>query len=657
MISFGVGLVLRIGERTLEFERDLAQAGLQFKYQDNYQIVTFNQGKLYGKIVAGEIAVVSANGQPAGQLVLKEGDVLRPNYKPHLSDQDAAELEFRLRYVKHLLHKRVPPGSIEQIRRELPNIKPDEAGRLHPSVWTLRRWLRLFMKSDRNPYVLLDRRTCASHRKRFDRAAELLIESAISRHFLQFRGVSARETWRRLRDEIKAKNRAEGGATSVPSESSVLRRVKEVDPFVQDYKRLGPGFARNKWRYSLKGDTSTRILERVEVDHTWLDLWVLDPRTGVPIGRPWITVLIDRFSGYILGMHISFYGPSVGSVAAAMRNAIFPKDELLLAIPGGGLSWTAMGIAEMYVLDNGLEFHARAFLRLCWELRSDLLFNPVRRPWLKSSVERCMLEVSRILPRSGKVYTPKKNVLPEDPKKGAAILFDDLCLGLLRWAADAFPKSIHPKTLVRPLDLWEEGRLAAPLPMFPLSFDNFDIISGVSAARTINGEGAFFNYLRFNSTELQDYRRSHGAKFRTELRFNPDDISQVHVFLPKAKSWLPVSLEQPGQGYGDGLSLIQHEIIRHEAGKKLTRQNAEEELARAQERLRDQWSAAIARGVKVRRDSNLVRLQGLTSAKVFGKPTNEQAAARVMPEPSPIMERDLANVMPYKHFSLEEEMA
>ncbi|MES2186640.1 MAG: hypothetical protein V4505_18960 [Pseudomonadota bacterium] len=657
MITFAVGLVLRIGERTLEFERELAQAGIQFKYQDNYQIVTFSAGDLYGRILRKEIQVVSANGQPAGPLALRTGDQIQATYKRHLSDKDTAELEFRLRFVKHLILKKVPAGSIDQIRKEMSNVEPDKEGRAHPSAWTVRHWLRLYVRTDRNPYALLDRRTCATHQKRFDRNAEHLVEAAICRHYLQFRGASARETWRRLRDEIKAKNRAQGEATPVPSESSILRRIREIGPFVCDYKRLGPGFARNKWRYSLHGDTSTRVLERVEVDHTWLDLWVLDPRTGVPIGRPWITALIDRFSGYILGIHISFYGPSVGSVASAMRNAIFPKDELLSAVPEESLSWSAMGAGEMYVLDNGLEFHAKAFLRLSWELKSDLLFNPVHQPWLKSSIERCMLEVARILPLRGKVYTPKKNVQPEDPKEGAAILFDDLCRGLMLWAADTFPNNIHPKTMVRPVDLWEEGRLASPLPMFPLSFDNFDIISGVSAERTVDGDGAFFKYLRFNSRELQDYRRTHGEKFRTELRFNPDDIGQVHILLPKAKTWLPVPLARPGLGYGGGLSLIQHEIIRHEAGKKLTRLNAEEQLARAQERLREFWNDAIDRGIMVRRDSHLVRLQGLTSAKVYGNGAVEKALALAAPELSPNMEKDLAQVMPYKHFSLEEEIA
>ncbi len=38
-------------------------------------------------------------------------------------------------------------------------------------------------------------------------------------------------------------------------------------------------------------------------------------------------------------------------------------------------------------------------------------------------------------------------MVPQDPKAGAAILFDDLSLGLVLWAADRFPKQIHIKSV------------------------------------------------------------------------------------------------------------------------------------------------------------------------------------------------------------------
>ena len=496
--------------------------------------------------------------------------------------------------------------------------------------------------------------------KRLETSTETLLEESIAKHYLQLRGLSAKATYGKFREEVRAKERREGVKILIPSERTCHRRINEIDPYIRDYKRFGAEYARNHWRFSLKGDQSTRVLQRVEIDHTWLDIWVLDPKTGVPIGRPWITVVLDRYSGYILGIYISFYGPSVASVAHAIKNSIFPKDELIAGIPEIVTPWTSMGVAEMYVVDNGLEFHSNAFKRMAWNLRSDLLYNPVHQPWLKASIERSMMEFNRILPLRGKVYTPQKNMIPQDPKESAAILFDDLCVGLFTWAAEVFPRNIHPKNLVRPLDLWEEGRQSCPLPMFPLDFESFDITAGISTNRTVDGDGVFFKYLRFNSYELQNYCRMHDHKFRTEIRFNPDNLERIHILLPKAKEWLPVELQRPSVDYGRGLSLIQHEIIRAEAGKKLTRMNAVEELAAAQGRLNEQWGEAISRGVKVRRDGNLVRFQGHTSAKVVkdrAADSNTAKSVSTVPEASSSTEKFLSNVMPFKAFSLEEEFA
>ena len=63
MITFGRGLVLLEGERSMEFERQLEFGKVQFKYLDNFEIRTFSIGGLYCKILAKSIQVVHQNGR------------------------------------------------------------------------------------------------------------------------------------------------------------------------------------------------------------------------------------------------------------------------------------------------------------------------------------------------------------------------------------------------------------------------------------------------------------------------------------------------------------------------------------------------------------------------------------------------------------------
>jgi putative transposase len=662
MITFCRGLVLRSGERQLEFERDLGDGRVQFKYLDNFEVCTFRMSKLYQDIL--DRRYIPAHVPAPGEV---PAEALQKPLPSVLTDQQQALIAFRMHFVR-ALEEDAKSAPRTRTRRALICQKIWDAwcvdgkgASTHrvfkkPSVAAVEVWLRKFRESDANPYVLLDRRAFVVRPKRFDRSVEMLVDNALVKYYLKPRGVSVRKVHWLIEQQIKKQNEQQGSNLAPPSESTIQRRVRSIPPYVCDLKRLGVGYARNKWRYSLKGDQSTRILECVEIDHTLLDIWVLDPRTGIPLGRPWITLVIDRFSGYLLGLYISFYGPSVATVASAIKESIRPKDAYIDLLHSPQLPWTAMGCAECYVVDNGLEFHSKQFQRIAWELRSDLIYNPVRSPWYKSSIERAIMESNRALPLHGKVHRPLANAARIDPAKSAAVMFDDLCTCLVEWASQVHPLHIHPKTLVRPLDLWEDGRASMPPPTLPQDLTGLELICGLGAQRRVDGDGVFFNYLRFNSVELQDYRRNHGSALRTEIRFNPEDLKQIFVQLPKARSWLTVPLQKSLFAWDLPMSLMQLQVLRAEAGRKLTKANAPEMLNSALVSLSERWQEATRRGVHKRKSKALTRLQGMTSVPLATASADAPTSSLTPPiEISSVMYEALPEVIPFKTFSLDED--
>jgi putative transposase len=303
-------------------------------------------------------------------------------------------------------------------------------------------------------------------------------------------------------------------------------------------------------------------------------------------------------------------------------------------------------------MDNGLEMHSQRFRRIGWELQADFLYNPVRQPWLKASIERTMMEVCRVLPVQGKVYSPIKNAQVADPKKTASILFDDLCKGLIMWAVDVYPLRVDRYRLCRPIDLWADGLQSMPPAKLPESTVSLDLTMGISLDRTISRDGLIFQYLRFNSPELQDYCRSVKQTFRTECRIIPEDIGSVYVLLPKENRWISVGLVRPAPEYGAGLSLLQHQLIRKEAGKKLAQKNAQELFYSARDRLSEAFKEAAARGKSLNRQTNLVRMQNLTSARL-GQVSRSDLAE--VPEASPMLKQNLEKHEPYRSFLFSEE--
>ena len=657
MISYARGLVLKHGDRLMVFKNKLDEHRIQFEYTDNGQYVTETIGENYRAIRSGKYSLSQSPLIAGG----KPDDDAFVTLPAHIEPEKETGVAYKTKYIRAAIRERIPPCSLpklqEMIDRVYAGIQTNQnhefCNFLKPSAPTVREWIRTYKRNGSMAYSVVDKRGIKKARRRISTKANDVLDEMIQKHYLKLRGESVQTTHRLLEREIRAINMNEGQDLKCPSLSTLNRRVNELPKMLVDRHRYGSAYAKNKWRYSMHGDQSTRIMERVEVDHTMLDIWVLDPITGLPLGRPWVTILIDRYSGYILGLHVSFYGPSASTIASALRMSIEPKDLLCQAIPGLQNSWTVYGVAELYVMDNGKEMHSHRFRRIGWELQTDFIYNPVRQPWLKSSIERTMMEVCRILPAQGRVHTPIKNSLAPDPKKTATVLFDDLCEGLLMWAVDVYPLRINRSTLTRPIDLWNEGLQSTPPVALPHSTENLDITMGISMERVVSGDGMTYQYMGYNSLELRDYCRGNNRTFRTEVRVIPDDISYAFIHLPKEKRWIKAELVRPTYEFANNISLLQHQLIRKEAGEKLTQKNAEEELNNAWHRLRDRWSLAVSRGKALKRETDLIRLQNLTSARLLNKPGLSQSME--VPEASDTLKLNFEEITPFKSFRIDEE--
>ena len=657
MISYARGLVLKHGDRLMVFKNQLDERRVQFEYTDNGQYITETIGENYRAILSGKYTLSQSSRAIEGNKPYSAIMTL----PLHLDPEKESGIAFKCKFIKAAIRERIPACAlpklkpmIERLYEQIQREDSSEFKRfLKPSAPTVREWIRTYKRNGNMSYSVVDKRGIKKASKRINTKANDVIDDMLAKHYLKLRGESARSTHRFLRLEIQAINKNEQQDLKCPSLSTLNRRISELPKMVVDRHRYGTAYAKNKWRYSMNGDQSTRIMERVEVDHTMLDIWVLDPLSGLPLGRPWVTILIDRYSGYILGLHVSFYGPSASTIASALRMSIEPKDALCDAIPGLQNFWSVYGVAEMYVMDNGKEMHSHRFRRIGWELQTDFIYNPVRQPWLKASIERTMMEVCRILPASGRVHTPIKNALTPDPKKTSTIMFDDLCEGLLLWAIDVYPLRINRNLLTRPIDLWNEGLQMMPPVALPHNTQNLDLTMGISDERTVSGDGMVFEYLRYNSLELQDYCRHRNKSFRTEVRIIPDDISYAFIYLPQEKRWIKANLVNRNYGADGPLSLLQHQIIRKEAGKKLTQKNAEQELFNAWHQLRDRWSLAVSKGRALKRQMDLIRCQNLTSARILTRQGDSDVFE--VPEASESLRLNLQSITPYQTFQIDQE--
>lgn len=618
-----VGLVIRHGQRTWQLERQLENQTLVFIDRETGTPRSMTPAELQRDILSRTYEIVSGDepfpSSPTNVTVplVKTLSDLPPHHR--------VEVERRYRYVMYLRKKGLRRGmrgrisaAIKALAGSVPKRHDDDVDIERdadvPSPSTVMEWMRRFEDSGGNLLSLLTRHAVRRSPERTDPAVLRVGREKVRTFFCSRRRPTIVSTKEEINKALDAQARKNGEVTPKSVSLSTVRRlVHEVDPHTRDVQRFGKAYANNKWRYSLRGIVTARPMERYEIDHTVVDVVVVSDVTGMPLGRPTITVVIDAFSGYVAGFFISFWGTGLASTIAALKVAIQPKDEYCTKL-GLSVKWLPYGIPVLMVVDNGLEFHSPQFHQIGMHLSMDLRFCAVRQPWLKPFVERSLKTYLSYLPFPGRVEKPLDNYLPLKPEKTATITFSALCTGILKGFTEIHPFEINQRLLTLPFDRFGDGMAKLLPPSLPTSTSELDIIVAATKQLTVGNEGVVTNFLRYNSVELQLLRRSLATDFRTEIKFNPEELSSVYVQDPRTKGWLWVPSCDPD--YTTGLSVVQHKAIRSLLKGTLTQRDVAARLARAKWELADLWNSQAVIGKRLKR-VQLQAMAGLTSSHTF----------------------------------------
>lgn len=185
---------------------------------------------------------------------------------------------------------------------------------------------------------------------------EAVIEGQVRDYFASVQKPSKRDLFEAIRRECK------GRGLRLPGNETVRRRLKASDPIAIAAGRHGRKMARDRHGPAKEHfEPSRQLLGLVEIDHTRVDLIVVDDVYREPIGRPWLTLAIDVFSRIVVGYYLTLEAPSSLSVALCLAHMVGDKAPWL-AQRGVEAAWPG-GLPTAIHLDNATEFHAGAWLR------------------------------------------------------------------------------------------------------------------------------------------------------------------------------------------------------------------------------------------------------------------------------------------------------
>ena len=358
-----------------------------------------------------------------------------------------------------------------------------------------------------------------------------------------------------------------------PTSKLVRRLISEIPAFDVCLAREGRDIANNKFRASLSHKITHRPLERAEIDHTRLDLMLVD-ESGFPMGRPWVTACIDDYSRCILGISVSFEPPSFFTVAQCLKSAILPKTNLREEYPEIKSSWDAHGIMRELVVDNGYEFHSESLEKACYSLGIEIHYSARKTPWFKGKIERFLGTFNQKLAH-GNPGTTFSNIFEKneyDPIKHSVIKYSTFQKIYRMWVADIYHQENHRTLGATPAAVWSSSIDSGDI-LLPDNVAHLDAILGRSETRVLTHKGIELDCLLYNSHELLALRKKLGEKFEVQIRVDDSDLSKIIVLAPDSDELFTVPALQ--NTYTKGLTAYQHKICKNVALKSINRNDAD----------------------------------------------------------------------------------
>jgi putative transposase len=125
-----------------------------------------------------------------------------------------------------------------------------------------------------------------------------------------------------------------------PTYLTVYRRVEAIDLRLVIRKREGAKRARDKLGPVLTSTLRADLpLDVAQIDHTLVDVIIVDREQRKPIGRPWLTLAVDVASRAVVGFSASLEFPSALSVSLVLSHAVLQKITWLADRELQSLDW------------------------------------------------------------------------------------------------------------------------------------------------------------------------------------------------------------------------------------------------------------------------------------------------------------------------------
>lgn len=409
---------------------------------------------------------------------------------------------------------------------------------------TLYKWISAY-QSTGHVGSLVDREGRGGKGKmRLDEEVERMIENVINDKLMK-QGKSFNVAYQEIRDQC------EKNGYEIPHANTIRNRFYNRSEFDKNKYRRGPRAAAQIHEPKVGHLPDAELpLQLAQIDHTLLDVMLVDEVHRKPLGRPWFTLVLDSGSRVPLGFYLSFDPPGAYGTGRAIVHALMPKEKYLASL-GVSVEWPCWGKMKKIKCDNAREFKGNMLKQSCLDYGMILDFRPVKKPNYGGHIERWLGTFNKeIHDLPGATNANKELRMQFDPVKLAAMTLHELEKWMVIFITEVYLKRVHSGIDMSPLDNWKEGLLGTPQKPgigVPERFtDESRLLLDFMpyTERTVQRGGVQINKISYYGQVLNKWINTHEKDGKTKRKFkfkqDPRDISKLYFLDPDVNQYFEI---------------------------------------------------------------------------------------------------------------------
>lgn len=458
------------------------------------------------------------------------------NYLTALTDKEWELANKRYEIIKPILNERKNLALIKKIATE---------NKLHYT--TLYRWIKLYDETRVITSLAGFKKTGGKGKSRISNELDTIIKETINFLYL----TSSKKSINRIIREVKKiclrKN------LKPPHPNTIRNRIKNVseEEFIKG--RYGKSKARDKFAPIKQHFPGADFpLSVVQIDHTLIDIVLVDEHYRKPFKRPWITLAIDVNSRLVVGFYLSFDPPGEMGTGLCIANSILPKKSWMEKNDVEG-DWPCWGIMQTIHVDNGKEFRGKMLRRACQNYGISLEFRPVKQPHYGGHIERLLgTFASEIHDLPGTTFSNPSERENYNSEKKASLTISEFEKWLMTYIVKVYHKKNHSSIEMSPLQKYKEGvfgthnKEGTGIPDIILNERRLRLDLMPFVERTIQEYGIVIDHIFYYHDVLRKYihakesitKNSFKRKFM--FRRDPRDISMVYFYDPELNDYFEI---------------------------------------------------------------------------------------------------------------------